>query len=535
MSSLPSLESPLRLESKSILPIHKIDDDILSLIVQINADMFGDKYAFLHTRNASQVCHTWRQTLLASPTLWARLLDIDQLRRMPDWWGHEVLRRAGTAPLWIKSTEIGRYVHREIGFLLHIIDTRWDRVERLYIRSNIVDDGKAMTHHNWDRLFQPAPSLKELGLYISGLEDVGLNSPLLGDSAPLLKVFRAKNVSFSVRAPWLNGLRSVTIGVTTLPDILQMLQGTPRLECMRVENLDDMEEGSHQKSHLPPVVQLRHLELLDIGSSQLRPCSTFLKQIKIPSKCSFITSRLLIPAKDALKYILTDLLSSFSQFLDRYLAFYTASTTSIFHSSKSLSLLSSEGNSSTPFTLHICLEGKYAFTAYVLEIILGAFASGMPKFVSMKFGTFRTPQPVIDVIISFLPRFSLLGTLETDERFIFRLLEEQEDTTGILLPDLHTIKLDTFNVSFFGCFGGNNEENRSALVDYLVLRTELGKPIGVLDLTQCSDLDVNALIPVLEDSSLAGLRVLWARYGMSKAIQKFEHTCGTRTRPDVDI
>ncbi|PPQ94271.1 hypothetical protein CVT25_004930 [Psilocybe cyanescens] len=523
MSSRPGPSFRYSMESTSALPIYRINDDILSLIVQINANMFENKGAFLFTRNASQVCHTWRQALLASPSVWARLLDIDQLRHMPEWWGHKVLRRASTAPLWIKSTEVGRYMQREVGFLLHVLDTRWNNVERLYIRTSTVE-GTKVTHHDWNALFRPAPLLKELGLYISGLEDAVFDFPLLGDSAPSLRVFRAKDVKFSARATWLNGLRSVTVGNSSLPEIMQILQGAPLLEYLRIEKLDG--EGNVKQQALP-IVRLRHLKHLDISSSQLRVCSSLLECLTIPPNCSLIITRMFIPTKDTLEYILTDLLHPLSQFMDRYLAFHNSSTISITHSSKSFSLKdnSSPEEDSTCFALTICLEGNTGFTPYVLDIIMGAFSPALSRTAFLKFGTFRAPTGIIDVLISFLPQSPMIRTLETDERFILHLFEAQEDSTELLLPTLHTIKLDTFNVSFLGCFGGNNEENRSALVDYLVLRSEAGKPINILDLTQCSDLDVNTLIPFLEDLSLFGLKILWARYGMSNSIQQFEHVC----------
>ncbi|KAH9477156.1 hypothetical protein JR316_0011073 [Psilocybe cubensis] len=444
----------------------------------------------------------------------------------PDWWGQEILRRAGTAPLWIKCTQIERYAQQTvIQLLLTVLDTRWDRVERLYVRSAIIDDqGESMAHHLWECLLKRAPSLKQLGLYISGRENAPLSRPLLGDSAPLLKVLRINRLTFSVQAPWLSGLRSLTIGSTTPSDLLQVLEGISHLEALRVDDIcDDGEADVGDKPSLPSVLRLRHLEQFDISASQLTPCSTFLKQITTSSKCSSVSLRFLIPKKDSSRNILPGLLLPFSQFLDRYLAFFPESAMSMTHTPDAFTLSSSEPNNSNSFMLTICFEGKYSFTAYLLAIILGTFTSGMPKVVSMKFGTFRTTQQVVETIISFLPRFTSLITLEADERFILRLMEEKENHTGLLLPTLRTININAFNVSFFGSFGGIDEENRSPLVDYLVLRMVRGSPIGVLDLTQCPDLDVRALVPVLENSNLAGLNVLWARYSMSGVRQRFQH------------
>ncbi|KAF8910408.1 hypothetical protein CPB84DRAFT_1763577 [Gymnopilus junonius] len=49
-------------------PILRLNHDILSSIFALNADIFETGHALLYTRLTSQVCRSWRNLMLSSPS-----------------------------------------------------------------------------------------------------------------------------------------------------------------------------------------------------------------------------------------------------------------------------------------------------------------------------------------------------------------------------------------------------------------------------------------------------------------------------------
>ncbi|KJA15009.1 hypothetical protein HYPSUDRAFT_220222 [Hypholoma sublateritium FD-334 SS-4] len=76
--------------------IHALYDDVLLYIFAFNADMFADRQALHNTRIASQGCRQWRNLMLDTPTLWAKLIqvDMDEISKCRTHeWHNELIRR----------------------------------------------------------------------------------------------------------------------------------------------------------------------------------------------------------------------------------------------------------------------------------------------------------------------------------------------------------------------------------------------------------------------------------------------------------
>ena len=98
-----SIVSPTMLVISST-PVYKLNSDILLDIFAINGNIFtNDKRALHNTRGASQVCRQWRTLMLNTSSIWAKLLDSEELYCISgyEWW-NELLRRSEDAPLWIR-------------------------------------------------------------------------------------------------------------------------------------------------------------------------------------------------------------------------------------------------------------------------------------------------------------------------------------------------------------------------------------------------------------------------------------------------
>ncbi|KAF8908622.1 hypothetical protein CPB84DRAFT_168769 [Gymnopilus junonius] len=138
-------------------PIFNLNEDLLWSIFHLNADMFTDQKALETTRLTSQVCSSWRNLMLAAPSLWGRLIDLDALlRNSADRWGHELLRRNGEALLWIKSSSI--IAEAPLALLLYVLEGSWFRIQRLALSINSFHF-KANAKI-WDKFYLPAPHLQ---------------------------------------------------------------------------------------------------------------------------------------------------------------------------------------------------------------------------------------------------------------------------------------------------------------------------------------------------------------------------------------
>src|SRR5437016_1653867 len=96
--------APLSMES----PIYKVPDDLLLRIFSINASRNEHPWVESYsrpvtiTRLSSQVCKHWRHFILGSPSLWGRLIDLDDLILGTNEWRNEVLSRTQQALLHVR-------------------------------------------------------------------------------------------------------------------------------------------------------------------------------------------------------------------------------------------------------------------------------------------------------------------------------------------------------------------------------------------------------------------------------------------------
>ncbi|KAF9552319.1 hypothetical protein CPC08DRAFT_714715 [Agrocybe pediades] len=82
-----------------IIPPERLQDILLK-----NTEVGDPSHDRLRAaRYSSQVCRSWRSLLLRSPIVWARLLDLNSLRKSKEKWTEEVVSRIGNAPIWIEG------------------------------------------------------------------------------------------------------------------------------------------------------------------------------------------------------------------------------------------------------------------------------------------------------------------------------------------------------------------------------------------------------------------------------------------------
>ncbi len=191
-------------------PIFILNRDILLDIVSMNADMFVDVDALSTTRMTSQVCRAWRNVMLATPSLWARLIDVDCIPYIcSDEWLNELIRRSENAPLWIRASTFDH--PRIFQNFLDVIKENWHRIQKLILHGFFPTINLFLLP--WSI---PAPELETFHMTIDRriVADENMTAklpPLFGGNAPMLRSFDIKNYVVDQREPWLSGLRSLTL------------------------------------------------------------------------------------------------------------------------------------------------------------------------------------------------------------------------------------------------------------------------------------------------------------------------------------
>lgn len=148
------------------------------------------------------------------------------------------------------------------------------------------------------------------------------------------------------------------------------------------------------------------------------------------------------------------------------------------------------------------------------QIFFEAFSLSCLKKVSF-LGTgcsSNSPERLATYISYLRTNFSAIHTLDTDEGTIDHLVEAQNDFPELIMPELQAIMISSNWASF---------NSSSSIFELLDSRRKLGKPIQVLDLTQCNS-DFGELMPFLEDFD--GFKVVWTTWNDDGVL---EYVCGS--------
>ncbi|KAF9567166.1 hypothetical protein CPC08DRAFT_703413 [Agrocybe pediades] len=313
---MQSVDQPNTGATKDCTPISRLYEDILWKIFLENTESFDNSNRLATARFSSHVCQQWRRLLLDAPSIWGRLLDLNELRTAKPAWVEEIMRRAGTARLWIRGP-INRLTEHNSGLLLTFISENWTRIERLRISDSWLsrrverEDYYDSREQYWHDLFrQPAPVLEEF-VFRYLLEDRShrgpdintwvLPSPLFDASAPALQkfaVFRsgfvAHRLSFrgftmDMCPAWFSDLRSFKLrqdyDVTRLLGFLKMILRLEVLEVVRSSNAMQSEE------HNETLVKLPNLTYLRLDGWNLSDMVMFLESIAPCTRCCLSISR----------------------------------------------------------------------------------------------------------------------------------------------------------------------------------------------------------------------------------------------------
>jgi hypothetical protein len=149
-------------------PITKLHRDLLWQIFAINTTLdlpkIGQNFRtcspypspLTTARHTSQVCASWRQLIIDSPSLWGNIIDLRSLQQKSDAWRNEVLIRTGNSDLSIFGNLGGEGRKHMKEFLEKLLKNHWTRIKWVHIR--IYSFGtEDWPDSAWSALGRPAP------------------------------------------------------------------------------------------------------------------------------------------------------------------------------------------------------------------------------------------------------------------------------------------------------------------------------------------------------------------------------------------
>ncbi|PPQ69049.1 hypothetical protein CVT26_003758 [Gymnopilus dilepis] len=232
--------------------IGRLSDDVLWAIFSLNADM--DVRSLSHRRltrnlpftssldttiNSSQVCQSWRRTILRSPSIWGRVLRVDRVNQLGKIWGEEIIRRAANAALCAYGDIWGARAN-DVAFLETLFRGHWERIQRVDLAFGDVAFYYHLESELWKVLSRPAPRLESFSLTVMGAHTRGPPLPengLFAGDAPSLKEVSTVNTLFAMNTPQksicdLKGLLHLRLDSSEheVVDILDAIKELPHLE-----------------------------------------------------------------------------------------------------------------------------------------------------------------------------------------------------------------------------------------------------------------------------------------------------------------
>ncbi|PPQ95913.1 hypothetical protein CVT26_016135 [Gymnopilus dilepis] len=268
--------------------ILKLPGEVLTEIFKWNTNIFEEDNCFSNTRSASQVCRTFRSTVLHLPFIWGRLFE---LQHYDELWRRELLRRSAGAPLWVKGSVSSPYDSR-LGFFYSILHN-WPAIEHFRVK---VVDARSLSKGDWNVLRRPTTSLRSLSIewkaqeYPLALFTNG-TIPLLPDIFPFLQGLTIRGPLLHISPLRMPALRRLDISLpSTLPQILRALKFKTKLEylSLRVVPLHQGSTATADADQFPDLqtVNLPELTYLRIAHPSPSAVVDLLDHIRPRDGCS---------------------------------------------------------------------------------------------------------------------------------------------------------------------------------------------------------------------------------------------------------
>lgn len=473
----------------------------------------------------------WRAVALGMPSLWGKLIDIDNIvDRGSERWRDEIIRRSGTAPLWIRARDHGSYERREDTqqFLLDLVARHIHRIQRLAI----LGPRYMSLNLTLPVLCAPAPLLESceasFGCRMTDADHDAPPAPLFANHAPMLRRLRLGYWRANPRAPWLHHLHSIAIGhPCSARRAIAVLSRTHILQELKIENI-----GLLIVSPFPHIASLPCLKSLEYNGSAAAGAA-LLEHLVIPADCSltvrlpddYDNTRLTIEDKaDVLSVI-----NIFTWHAGRALQSLIFSSIHLIYTRKySIHLVIQKKGGPNPTGLlsiwiPLCGDSDANLLEAFLKKLLALDLTSVQALTLRTDGRFN---PCFGPFFSCLPSVSKLfvdlRTLSQIAHLQAKYISKPINTPIIMFPMLDVVELPECS-TYFSRSRRNFYVNRVAGT-FLLMRLRAGHPITRLDL---AELPSFTSMPNLDSlAEVKGLKVLY-RLAAVKAPGIVEYTCGS--------
>ncbi|KJA24798.1 hypothetical protein HYPSUDRAFT_38459 [Hypholoma sublateritium FD-334 SS-4] len=525
--------------------IHTLNNDVLLHIFAFNADMFADNKALYGTCFTAQVCSQWRSLMFDTPSLWGKLIDMDEIycARTLDW-GHDLIRRSGAAPLWIKadSLQILRQRYKPpvaeksetfARFFSSVLAGNWSRIQKLVIHADLSILGLTRS-----MLCVPAPQLERFEAPLKDetapveLQDKDtVNTPLFAWNAPMLRRFYAWGHVVDHHAPWLRHLHFINLDKTySVLDALTVLAATYDLQDLEIR---DITIGDISTPF--PSVTLLHLNSLQYCGRMLQ-CASLLHHLHIPLGCSLAIQIPRLPHHLRMTEKTEHFVSLVNEFASHSARFLDAHIFNIlvlkYNGNHSIDIyLRGETTTTTKCSFDLTVPLVHDFSSYQLTTLLNKLTQlDLTRITTLYLYTsdpFEEP-----CFASFFSCLASLDTIYAESRTLEHLtaLENSmaaENEPRIIFPLLKVVVLQVTGFAYSIIYPA--EQVRVA-AKYISARARNGYSIEVLDISKYAPLDYPPDREVL-GQEVNGVKVL---YRCSKVDGPFERICGSGN-PDKQI
>ena len=516
-------------------PIHRLNTDLLLYIIKMNADMFSDNTALETTLTTSRVCHVWRDLMLNLPFLWARLIDLDRLHGRQDTLENELLRRSGTALLWIKARRCGLHgANSRAGcteYALDFLGANWGEIQKFEVSINTqyVDPAQ------WAPLCVPAPYLESITISLNN-SAFDVKPPfhlLFGHSAPMLHEFRSNRFSATLAMPWLCQLSSIELsGRLTVTEALELLNLAQNLVSFRFYDL--VTEVSALS--LPFVVLPRLAHLLLHSSGERDTCAVLLDHIQVPATCKLECIVHELPSEEIVNQpALWHIVRTISKFSRRYFTHYTPTKLLLKYSPTYFALMDHTVPNYSEFRFSLGFAHGNSFSTDAFSLLLREFA--ILDFSNITELTFKLHNTsAVDLTVSesiaLFARLPAIRTLDLDPSALCHVIRVQEaiETVGIRhavsfpFPTLKVLKIHPFPAS-------SSPASTNPISKFILKRISLGLPINVLDISQ-STLEVLPAMSLFKE--VDGLKVVWRHMWASENVEYICRSGSPRNIPSIN-
>ncbi|KAF9555509.1 hypothetical protein CPC08DRAFT_821035 [Agrocybe pediades] len=506
-------------------PISVLHEDLLFNIFLENTFLDFDDFqkgipnggttALITARHCSQVSRQRRSIYLSSPSIWARLVNVEDLQLKTDYWRKEVIARTGEALLWVYGRVSYLRITETRDFVFPFLQENWARVQMLLIvDEDIYNSTTSLADRQkmWAFLKEPAPQLQRIFVGLPPSLPEAYLPPahsLFNNDAPCLRHFcvpyRTPHIS------WGRNLTSATFfAKSTTEQVLKTLQHMPELVSLSIYG-GDLDSKPSGLETCPQILlpKLRTLALRD-GNSWLN--AAIILQSITPSAdcCLFTLWRNSIPfMSDRANEEYEQYEKSLKSYILPYLSLHPPPAVRLTFLLGSFFVVENDEG----FAVTLDADSDLSSPSPLLkERITSACFSRVDTLGIHRIDT------SLPAIIRVLEAFSSATTLIAPESVLQVLLCLDRDRISALLPILETLQVHNPGYSPMN----TRVKKESPHQQFQKFRKDIGHPISVLDLGRIVN---NAPIDLDHfESEYPGLLVKWSLDKDGRNVE--EYRCG---------